>query len=182
MLFYHFIADIKKRKVLECASEINNIPSNGMPSSVEEVPDHQYAVPTIAKNANCTPSQDQPLTANNDSVEKVVTATKKNIARKHTGPTNISKTIKDVENTVLTELSKQHEQNLLNGFIHKGNTLQKKERRDQSTNTESQYKVNLSIDSLSSNTLKNIFKSMRKTLTRRVSPTLNFVLIFGNYS
>jgi len=81
---------------------------------------------------------------------------------------NIVKTLKEVENTVLSEIKKQ-DPNLANGFIQNENNALKKEYREQSTNTEAQYKVNLSVDSLSSDSLKNIFKSMRRTLTRRVS-------------
>ena len=164
------LADVKKRKIPDSPAKVNYTPANGIISSVDDAQDHQYAAPALPRAATSIPSHDQSSTASgSDCAERTG---KKRTARKSTSPlNNISKTIKDVENTIMTEIGK-HEPHLLNGLVPaaaRGST------RDEDTNTDPQHKVDFSIDALSSNTLTSIFEKMRTSLTRRVSKYISLL-------
>lgn len=105
------------------------------------------------------------------------TVIKKNIARKHTSSMNTSKVLKDLESAVRSELKKYDENSVPNGNLQSdfngmssdtpGST--EEERQESVVHTSKVYKVTLPLDKLEDDSLKNIFKTMRKKLTRRVS-------------
>lgn len=103
--------------------------------------------------------------------------TKKNIARKHTSSIVTSKVMKDLESTVRKEMKKHDEKIVLNGDLVSdldgaaGDTRDsmEDETRGMVAGNYKPFKVSLPIDSLGDSSLKSIFKTMRKTLSRRVS-------------